>query len=130
MKKEIVIDGTASDWFEKATFILKDSSPSQLPNNLVDYAEEIIETHMKRHPSKDKMATLKALPPVDFTHKQIDVYQKAQKAYQNQLQREREKIQKEKEMIKKRAKHVNTFVMLSLIACILSLVALAFSSLG
>lgn len=128
MKKEIVIDGTASDWFEKATFILKESSVTPLPNNLVDYAENIIENHMKKSPGVIPTSPMQNLPPVDFTHKMVNPYQKAQKAYQIQMQREYDKMRKEKEAIRKRAKHVNTFVTLSIIACILSLIALAFSS--
>ena len=130
MKREIIIDGTASDWFEKATFILKDDSKIQTPNNLVNYAEELIENHMKKCPQSNPVNKIPSLSPVDFTHKQINPYQKAQKAYQAQIQMEYSRLQKEKEAIKKRARHVNTFVTLSLIACILSLLALAFSSLG
>lgn len=130
MKKEIIIDGTASDWFEKATFILKDSPSVQPPNNLVDYAEAIIENHMKRCPAKMPASKFTSLPPVDFTHKDPNPYQKAQNAYQVQMQFEYNKLCKEKEAIKKRARHVNTFVTLSIIACILSLIALGFSSVG
>lgn len=116
MKREIIIDGSASDWFEKATFVLKDSKPNNIPKDLTSYAEEIIENHMKKSP--------------DFTTKAAPVYEQAQKAYHDHAKREYERLNKEKEVLRKRAKHVNTFVAISLIACILSLIALAFSSLG
>ena len=126
MKREIIIDGSASDWFEKATFVLKDSKPDNMPKDLTSYAEEIIENHMKKLPSSG----MKALPKPDFTHQSVPAYEKAQKAYHDQVKREYERLNKEKEILRKRAKHVNTFVTLSIIACILSLAALAFSSLG
>ena len=33
MKKEIIIDGNGSDWFEKATFVLKDSQTNKIPQD-------------------------------------------------------------------------------------------------
>ena len=130
MKKEIIIDGTKSDWFEKATFILKDNVKLEKPSNLLSYAEELIENHMKKCPVSTPLAKMPDLPPVDFTHKQGNPYQKAHKAYQAQMQMEYERIQKQKAAIRKREKHVNTFVALALVACILSLIALAFSSMA
>lgn len=124
MKKEIIIDGSASDWFEKATFILKDTHANVIPKDLMSYAEEIVENHMKKVPES------KALPTSDFIHQRTNAYQKAQRAYHEQIKKEYARISKEKEVLKKRAKHVNTFVTLSIIACILSLIALALSSIG
>ena len=124
MKKEIIIDGTASDWFEKATFILKETHANAMPKDLMHYAEELVENHMKKVPQS------KALPHADFTHQKLNEYQRNQMAYHEQIKREYARISKEKEMLKKRAKHVNTFVTLSIIACILSLIALALSSIG
>ncbi len=113
MKKEIVIDGKASDWFEKATFVLKGNDTSNLPKDLFSYAEEIVERHLKK------------MPPVE-------AYNQMQKnslemARSKSIQNEYTKISMQKEKIQRRAKHVNTFLAISLIACALSLVALMMS---
>lgn len=126
MKEEIIIDGKTSDWFEKATFILKENHAEDLPKDLMCYAEELVENHMKRFPVRDR----KALPTVDFTHEGLQKYHQFQRAYEQHVKREYEKINKEKEKIRKRAQYVNTFVTLSVIACLLSIGALIFSSLA
>ncbi len=51
MKKQITLDGEKSDWFEKAIFVLKDKPQQAIPNNLFYYAEDIIETYLKKNPS-------------------------------------------------------------------------------
>ncbi|MBE6024409.1 MAG: DUF2721 domain-containing protein [Cellulosilyticum sp.] len=126
MKREIVIDGSASDWFEKATFVLKESHQAEMPQDLMTYAEEIIENQMKRGTGWQ----IKKLPQVDFTHQPANEYQKARIAYNEQMKREYARLTKEKEALRKRARYVNTFVTLAIIACVLSLVALAISGLG
>ncbi len=50
MKKQITIDGEKSDWYEKAIFILKDSKQPYIPDNLFLYAEDIVESHLKKNP--------------------------------------------------------------------------------
>ena len=126
MKKEIIIDGKTSDWFEKATFVLKENSVEDLPKDLMHYAEQLVENHMKKFPIMNN----KALPSVDFTHDGIQKYQQLQRAYNQQVKKEYEKIKKEAERVNRRARYVNTFVTLSIIACLLSIGALIFSSLA
>ena len=126
MKKEIIIDGNGSDWFEKATFVLKDSQTNKIPQDLKSYAEEIIENYMKKSPHNN----VRALPKVDFTHQAMAAYEKTQTAYNDSVKKEYERINKEREILRKRARHVNTFMAISIIACILSLAALAFSTIG
>ena len=51
MKKEIVIDGEKSDWYEKAIFVLKeDIKNNKVPRKLSSYAEELIEDYIKKTP--------------------------------------------------------------------------------
>lgn len=126
MKKEVIIDGKASDWFEKAIFVLKDTHTEELPKDLFFYAEQLVENHMKKFPTMDR----KALPTVDFTHNGLQKYHQVQNAYEQQVKREYEKIRSEKEKLKRREKYINTFVTLSVIACLLSLGALVLSNLG
>lgn len=47
MKKNIIIEGHKSDWYEKAIFILKDSKTTQIPKNLVTHADNILEERLK-----------------------------------------------------------------------------------
>ena len=126
MKKEIIIDGKTSDWFEKATFILKENHVEALPKDLMHYAEQLVENHMKRFPVMDR----KVLPTVDFTHEGLQKYHERERAYEQQVKREYEKLSREKAKIRKRAQYVNTFVTLSIIACFLSIGALIFSTLA
>lgn len=50
MNRQIKIDGQATDWYETAIFVLKEKvDQKQLPKNIVSYAEEILERHMKVH---------------------------------------------------------------------------------
>ena len=120
MGKEIIIDGTTSDWFEKATFILKEDHKETLPKDLTRYAEEIIECHMKCVPLPH------VGPPIASKYNNFMAYSDS-KAYQEAMKREKDKLKNEREKIRKRARYVNLFVTLSIIACILSLIALAFS---
>lgn len=49
MKKEIIIDGEQSDWYEKAIFILKDEVKNPpLAHKLSSYADELIENYLKK----------------------------------------------------------------------------------
>ena len=49
MKKQITINGEKSDWFEKATFVLKEENEKKIPKNLFIYAEHLVENYLKRH---------------------------------------------------------------------------------
>lgn len=49
MRKKIILDGKNSDWYKRATFILKDQEqPYTYPKSLEMYAEELIENYLKR----------------------------------------------------------------------------------
>lgn len=135
MKKEITIDGTASDWFEKATFTLKDTKKESIPKDLMSYAEDLIESYMKRVPQSGREAVMQA---ADQAYKKQKYYKdKAPQKGTNtqyrvaaQLMSEYEKLKRQRAAIKKRERYVNRFVALSLIACLLSIMALAFSYMG
>ena len=48
MSKKIVLDGKKSDWYKRATFVLKDQEEHYIyPKNLESYAEELIENYLK-----------------------------------------------------------------------------------
>ncbi len=48
MAKEVRVDGGASDWYKEAIFILKEGvGESRTPDNLVTYADELLERQMK-----------------------------------------------------------------------------------
>ncbi|OON97546.1 MAG: hypothetical protein ATN36_03050 [Epulopiscium sp. Nele67-Bin005] len=47
MGKNIKIKGTDSDWYDNVTFCLKDNCTQHVPQNLTQYADELIERHMK-----------------------------------------------------------------------------------
>lgn len=48
MNRQIKIDGQATDWYETAIFVLKEKvDQKQIPKNIVSYAEDILERHMK-----------------------------------------------------------------------------------
>lgn len=47
-KREIILDGKDSDWYEKAIFILKNNSNVKRPRDLLKYAEELIEDSCKK----------------------------------------------------------------------------------
>lgn len=113
MRKEIVIDGKASDWFEKATFVLKGNDRNSLPDDLFSYAEEIVERHLK-----------KTSPIMPYNHMQKSNIEREKN---KNIQDEYSKIRIQKEKIQRREKHVNTFLAISLIACALSLIALMMS---
>lgn len=49
MKKQITINGEKSDWFEKATFILKEENEKKIPRNLLVYAEHLVENYLKKN---------------------------------------------------------------------------------
>lgn len=51
MKKEIIIDGQQSDWYEKAIFVLKDEvNNPPLEYKLSSYADELVENYLKKIP--------------------------------------------------------------------------------
>ncbi|OOB76793.1 MAG: hypothetical protein BEN19_04020 [Epulopiscium sp. Nuni2H_MBin003] len=47
MAKDIYIKGTDSDWYEDATFRIKDGYIGSTPKNLSLFADELIGKHMK-----------------------------------------------------------------------------------
>lgn len=131
MKKEVTIDGMASDWFEKATFTLKDSGKVAMPKDLTSYAEELIENYMKRVPQGNMEMIMQA----EQAYKKQKAYQDKGASNRNsspslstsQLLTEYEKLKEKRAIIKRRERYVNRFVALSLIACLLSVLALIFS---
>ena len=103
MKKQVTIDGKDSDWYEKAIFILKDKKESHIPDHLFWYAEDIIESYLKKN-------------PVELCNK-----------YYNQKQQYIKKEGKKKAYKKKgpnSARMVNLFLDFSLIICGISFIAL------
>lgn len=126
MKKEIIIDGSASDWFEKATFVLKETHVNAMPKDLMNYAEEIVENHMKKIPRTEE----EILQPVDFSYRSPNEYERARIAYEKQMKLACDKLKKEREKLKKRSRYINIFIALSVSACLLSFIALALSSIG
>lgn len=49
MSRKVVLDGKSSDWYKRATFILKDQEQTYTyPKNLEIYAEELVENYLKR----------------------------------------------------------------------------------
>ena len=55
MKRQITIDGTKSDWYEKAIFILKeDANKNKFPKKLSFYADELVENYLKKKPIVQK----------------------------------------------------------------------------
>ncbi|ONI42421.1 hypothetical protein AN639_11605 [Candidatus Epulonipiscium fishelsonii] len=47
MERKIRVQGIQSDWFEDAVFTVKEENLKDVPYNLCNYAEELIERHMK-----------------------------------------------------------------------------------
>ncbi len=47
MAQNIYIKGTQNDWYEDATFRVKDEYVNNTPTNLANYADELISNHMK-----------------------------------------------------------------------------------
>lgn len=47
MRKQIVVEGHKSDWYEQAVFVLKDTNDKKVPNNLLAYADDIAERQLK-----------------------------------------------------------------------------------
>lgn len=48
MSRQIKIDGQGSDWYESAVFIVRENvGKKAMPSNVVHYAEDLIERHMK-----------------------------------------------------------------------------------
>lgn len=49
MSRKVVVNGKKSDWYESATFVLKDTTQGcQYPRDLENYAEELIENYLKK----------------------------------------------------------------------------------
>lgn len=49
MNRNITIKGSSSDWYDEATFTLKPEHTQPLPTNLVDFADELVENHLKKN---------------------------------------------------------------------------------
>lgn len=96
MKKQIILDGEKSDWYEKAIFILKDKEIGPMPEHLFLYAEDLVENHLKRYPTRNN----------------INKYETT------------EKIQREKKQnyLKRRARRIDIFFNTSLVICLICIV--------
>ncbi|OON90813.1 MAG: hypothetical protein ATN32_03150 [Candidatus Epulonipiscium fishelsonii] len=47
MVKKVRVQGINNDWFEDAIFTVKEENIKNVPYSLCNYAEELIENHMK-----------------------------------------------------------------------------------
>lgn len=112
MKKQITIDGQQSDWFEKATFVLKDNKSAAIPNNLFQYAEHLVENQLKKTPivlsSPSKTTTSSYDPYID--NLKLEAIRKQQLAIKNQ----------------KRAKIIDTFLYVSISFCFICVIFILF----
>ena len=73
MERRIKVYGEKSDWYKEAIFTLKEPKSSEkLPHNLVEYAEQLIETHMKKGMLKVYEGTQKKTYPPRKTVKKWD----------------------------------------------------------
>lgn len=118
LKKEIVIDGSSSDWFEKAVFTLKEEDRSKVPKNLFSYAEELVEKQLKKFPSNVniKGETNKRVHEVD--EKKL-----LQQAYE--VQAGYAALKNKEKSLKRREAQIHCFFILSIGICIISVIALA-----
>lgn len=73
--KEVRIDGEDSDWYSYAKFVLKPHvTQRQLPDNLIEYADHLIEKHLKLNPVKGygMYATEHMFKKKELTSKALD----------------------------------------------------------
>ena len=120
LKKEIVIDGSGSDWFEKAVFTLKEEDRSKMPKNLLSYAEELVEKQLKKFPGSVniKDETSKRL-------QEIDEKKLLQEAYK--VQASYSALKNKEKSLKRREAQIHCFFILSIGICGISVIALACS---
>lgn len=118
MKKEIIVDGKESDWFEKATFILKEDSNKELPKDVFTYAENIVETYLKKNHIGSSSVS-------KTTSKETDVKELQQAAYM--LQNKYSRLQEEKKKLNKQQKMISSFCTVSVTLCLISLAMLVIS---
>lgn len=118
LKKEIVIDGSGSDWFEKAVFTLKDEDRSRVPKNLFNYAEELVEKQLKKFPSNVniKGETNKKLHGMDEKKLLQDAYE---------VQASYTALKNKEKSLKRREAQIHCFFILSIGICGISVIALA-----
>lgn len=112
MKKQITIDGGQSDWFEKAVFVLKDNRSVPMSKNLFQYAEQLVETQLKKTPVYSREAMKKVEAGYDPYIENLKV----------------EAIRKQEILVKKqkRAKIIDTFLYLSISFCFICVICLLF----
>ena len=112
MKKQITIDGGQSDWFEKAVFTLKENKSVPMSKNLFQYAEQLVETQLKKAP-------LSTREPVKKVETGYDPYIENLKV---EVARKQEILVKKQ----KRAKLIDTFLYFSISFCFICVICLLF----
>ena len=118
MKREITVDGKASDWFEKAVFTLKDEQVKSVPKDLFSYAEELVEKYLKRFPiSREKDTIL--MKQEQETKKLVSSMKEAY-----DLQNQYTKLKQKERNLRSREKDIHLFFVLSISICIVSVVIL------
>ena len=120
LRKEIVIDGSESDWFEKVVFTLKEEERSKVPKNLFSYAEELVEKQLKKFPS-----SVNIKGEADKKIGEIDEKRLLQEAYQ--VQAGYSALRHKEKSLKRREAQIHCFFILSIGICVLSVIALACS---
>lgn len=118
MKREITVDGKASDWFEKAVFTLKDEQVKSMPKDLVSYAEELVEKYLKRYPTSsgnDMVAKNKEQEAEKLVQAMKEAYN---------LQNNYRDIKKKERYLKSREKQIHLFFVLAVSICVISIIIL------
>ena len=120
VKREITVDGKASDWFEKAVFTLKDEPNKGMPKDLFSYAEELVERHLKRFPDSRR----KEIGSVNMEkeRKAERLVQSMQEAYQ--LQSSYRELKKKERYLKNRERQIHLFFVVAVSICIISIIVL------
>jgi len=118
VKREITVDGKASDWFEKAVFTLKDEQVKSMPKDLVSYAEELVEKYLKRYPTSsgnDMVAKNKEQEAEKLVQAMKEAYN---------LQNNYRDIKKKERYLKSREKQIHLFFVLAVSICVISIIIL------
>lgn len=118
MKREITVDGKASDWFEKAVFTLKDEQVKSMPKDLFSYAEELVEKYLKRFPDpreKDMITRKKEQEAEKLVQAMKEAYH---------LQNSYRDLKKKERYLKSREKQIHLFFVLAVSICMISIMIL------
>ena len=110
MKKQITIDGGQSDWFEKAVFTLKENKSVPMSKNLFQYAEQLVETQLKKAPL--------------FTREPV---KKVETGYDPYIENLKVEVARKQEILvkkQKRAKLIDTFLYFSISFCFICVICL------